>query len=128
MSRKRLLLSAFLFMILSFLLNGNARLAAAEEEATICKGVFIDEVDLSGMTKSQAQAAVNDFVESLRNKGVAVMVGDNIVYSTMGNLGYTAKQMDDEINEALALGKKGNLIKRYKDLKDIEQGNKVYPL
>lgn len=127
MSRKRLFLSTFLFMILSFLFVGNAGSAAAQAEDTICKGVFIDEVDVSGMTKAQAQAAINDFVEGLRNKGVAVMVGDNIVYSTMGYFGYTA-QLTEDIDEALALGKKGNLIKRYKDLKDIEQGNKVFPL
>lgn len=128
MSRKRLLFSAFLLMLLSFLFGGNTKYAAAEEgNNTICKGVFIDDVDVSGMTKDQAKAAVNDFVESLRNKGVAVMIGDNIVSSTMGDLGYTT-EVNNEINQALALGRSGNLIKRYKDLKDIEHGNMVIPL
>ncbi|MDF2485917.1 MAG: hypothetical protein K0R46_2085, partial [Herbinix sp.] len=35
---------------------------------------------------------------------------------------------NDSIDTALSLGKSGNLIKRYKDMKDIEQGSIVYPL
>lgn len=128
MSRKSLIFSAFLFAMLSLIFVGNAKTVSAEENKnTICKGVFIDAVDVSGMTKAEAEAAVDNFIDSLRNKGVAVMVGNKIVYSTMGNLGYTYDP-NDNIEQALDFGKSGNLIKRYKDLKDIEQGNVVLPL
>lgn len=128
MRRKSTILSAFLFLALFILFWGNVKHASAEENNnTICQGVFIDNVDVSGMTKEEAKAAVDSYVESLRNKGLAVMVGDNIIYRTMGELGYTAVQ-NDNIDQALAFGKSGNLIKRYKDLKDIEQGNVVLPL
>lgn len=128
MSRKRFILSAIFVLSIFFVINGNASYASADEKDNrICKGVFIDEVDVSGMTKEEAQSAVASFVEGLKGKGVAITVGEDVVYTTLGDLGYTVEENDD-LDQALALGKSGNLIKRYKDLKDIEQGSVVYPL
>ena len=122
----RRIFSAILFLSLSLIL-GNAIYASAEEEKTICQGVTIDDVDVSGMTKAQAEEAVKGFVETLQAKGVAVRVHDNTIYATLGDLGYTT-DYSGIVNQALDLGQSGNLIKRYKDLKDIEQGNHTYSL
>ena len=128
MGRNKMIKSAILFLSISLLFMGNAVYASAEEkDNTICQGVFIDEVDVSGMTRTEAEAAVENLVDSIRSKGVAVKVHDEFVYATMGDLGYTYES-NDIISQALDLGKSGNLIKRYKDLKDIEQGNVVFPL
>lgn len=140
MGRKKIMMSAIFLLSISFLFMtrellfqfdlyaGNAVHASAKEnDNTIVKGVFIDEVEVSGMTREQAEAAVKDYVEGLRGKGVAVMIGSNVVYTTIGDLGYEMEE-NDNIDTALSLGKSGNLIKRYKDMKDIEQGSIVYPL
>ena len=128
MKKKKILISAIFLLSLSFLFIGNTFYASAvEDNDRICKGVFIDEVDVSGMTREEAEVAVNNFVEELRSKEVAIYVEDNVVNTTLGVLGYTYVP-NNNIDEALSLGKKGNLIKRYKDLKDIEQGSMVYPL
>lgn len=131
MRRTRNLLSAIFFLLL-FLLGtagtkNTVHASAEEKDHTICNGVFIDRVEVSGMTRKEAEAAVESYIESLKNKGVAITVGDNNVITTLGDLGY-ANEPNNNIDMALALGKSGNLIKRYKDLKDIEQGNIVYPL
>ena len=39
-----------------------------------------------------------------------------------------AFQDTSAVEEALAVGKTGNLIKRYKDKKDLEYGSKVFEL
>jgi len=126
MSRRRNILSAIFLLSISLLL-GNAAYASAEENSTICKGVFIDEVDVSGMTRAEAEAAVEEFVNGLCSKGVAIMVHENVVYTTLGELGYKYES-NDNIDQAFNMGKSGNLIKRYKDLKDIEQGSVILPL
>ncbi len=127
MGRRNIILSAVIVSLLLFFAGDKAVASAEEKDNTICKGVFIDEVDVSGMTREQAKEAVDQFVEGLKNKGIAVMVGEDVVYSTMGALGYKAEENED-IDQALALGKSGNLIKQYKDIKDIEQGSIIYPL
>lgn len=124
---KKVILSAIFLLTLCFVLNGNVFYASAAEKAnTICNGVFIDAVDVSGMTREEAQNAVDSFMVDLRSKGVAIMVNDDVVYTTLGDLGYTYEQ-NDNIDQALSLARSGNLIKRYKDTKDIEQGRIVYP-
>ncbi|HKL98723.1 MAG TPA: VanW family protein [Mobilitalea sp.] len=128
MSRRRICLSATLFLSIFLTFMGRAFYASAEEnDNRICRGVFIDEVEISGMTETEAQSAVDAFAEKLRGKGIAIQVGDNTVFTTLGELGYTYEP-NDNIKQALALGTAGNLIKRYKDIKDIEQGNVIYPL
>ena len=100
---------------------------ASKKEDTIAKGVFIDTVDISGMTVQEAQSALKEHIEELRSKSFAVLIGDSTIVITMGELDYTYEP-NNHIKHAIGLGKSGNLIKRYKDNKDIEHGKKVYPL
>jgi len=127
MGRNRFLFSVIMLVAVFFLFGTAAKEVYAENESTICKGVFIDQVDVSQMTASQAGAAVARYLEDLRSKKIAVMVGNNLVQTDLASLGYTADYAD-AIAQALKFGKSGNLIKRYKELKDIEQGNVVLPL
>jgi vancomycin resistance protein YoaR len=127
MGRNRFVFSAILLIAISFLYGGTTKEVFAQNNTTICKGVFIDQVDVSQMTGDQARAAVGEYIESLRNKRVAVMVDNNIVQTDLKNLGYTTDYAD-AVKQALRFGRSGNLIKRYKELKDIEQGNVVLPL
>lgn len=97
------------------------------DDNIICKGVYIDTIDVGNMTKEQAEAAVNDYIASLQNKKVTIKVGDHKVEKTMAELGCTAVA-NDYVEDALAAGKTGNLIKRYKELKDIENDKLVFNL
>ena len=128
MKKFSIYLFAVFLSFVSFVTFGQALNAKAQTtEDRICKGVFINQVDISGMTKKEAQDAMDQYLSDLRSKSIAIFVDDSIVYTTMGDLGYTYEP-NDYIEQALSLGKSGNLIKRYKDMKDIEQGKVVYPL
>lgn len=128
MKLRKVILSAIFILSVSLMFLGNAFLVSAEEDdSRICQGVFIDEVNVGGMTKEEAEEAVQNFVKDLQSKVLAVFVDENVVYTTLGELGYT-NEANNHIEEALGFGQKGNLIKRYKDLKDIEHGGMVFPL
>ena len=118
---------AVIILTISFLVFGNALCAYAADENRITKGVFIDEVDVSGLTVKEAEEKVDDFVNELREREISIKVDENIVSTKLGDLGYSYK-MGDSIDKALDLGTAGNLIKRYKDLKDIAYGGVSYPL
>ena len=124
----RYIFSMFLMAFALVLIwNTHTAYAANQEEDTIVNGVFIDTVDISGMTVREAQAALKKHIEGLRSKSFALIIGDNTRVITMGELGFTY-EANNHIKYAIGLGKSGNLIKRYKDNKDIEHGKKVYPL
>lgn len=96
-------------------------------DSRICAGVYIDDVDISNMTKEEAQKAVNDYVDNLKNKKLSIKIDDNIISVTMGAIGYDYKE-NDYIDQVMQVGKTGNLIKRYKEIKDIEKQQLVYNL
>ncbi|MDE7206664.1 MAG: VanW family protein, partial [Lachnospiraceae bacterium] len=107
---------------------GKTGVQAREENDTILSGVYIGEVDLSGMTVDEAAQAVNQFVESLKSRNVTLGVaGERYVAVTVGELGLKWENTD-VLTEAASVGKKGNFIKRYMALQDLKKGNKVYDL
>ncbi len=90
---------------------------AAEE--TIRDNVYIGSVNVGGMTAEEASAAIDEYIEELNN-GETVLVG-NIGSATVSNtelgISYNA---EETIKSALSIGKSGNLLSRYKDIRDTE--------
>ena len=97
----------------------------AEENKTIHKGVYADTVDLSGLTREEALGAINFYVEELKDTRISLLIGDEeSVDVTARQLGLKWKN-EELVDEALSLGTTGNIIDRYKTLKDLEYENKV---
>lgn len=98
----------------------------------IKNGVFIGfsenekVLDLSGMTAMEAENAVAEYITGLGEVEItAVAGGEHEVTVTAGELGivWTNPQI---IQEALELGTDGNVVQRYKAIKDLEHENKVF--
>ena len=128
MKKVKFLIPVFALLTFAFLSGSIYSRARAEERSdTICKGVYIDTINISGMTGVEAKEAVYALITDLQNKQIAIVVGDEVVYTSMKNLGYRCEP-NNYVEQALGLATEGNLIKRYKDTKDIEQGKIIYPL
>lgn len=96
------------------------------------KGVYIGPVDIGGMTLEEAKAETEKYIDSLKAKTATLSIGSigdevDTAIATMEDFGLTWTN-ENVLKEALALGKSGNLIKRYKDKKDIENHNVIYEL
>lgn len=102
--------------------------AQAQGNDTIKTGVYAGVVDLSGKTGTEAAAAIESYVEELRATEITLLAADNNeVIITAGDLGITWSNTD-LVNEALELGTHGNVIQRYKALKDLEYDNYTFDL
>lgn len=101
--------------------------AYAGEAETIKDGVYIGNIDVGGMTRDEATAAVDAYVEEMDRAVLTLSVGEKSIEVTGDELGVTFSDMS-LIDEAMDVGRSGNLIKRYKDKKDLEHGNKVIEL
>lgn len=93
----------------------------------IAMGVYVEEVNVSGMTKEEAKAAVEEYVAGKAQEKITLAVGEEELNVSREDLG-VAWNNEEVLDEALGLGKSGNLIRRYKALKDLEFENKVYDL
>lgn len=103
------------------------KIYADSKSNTIPDGVYVDKVSLGGKTADEAEALVNEYVKNLGSKKFTLTVDGHNVKTTLDELGFSCVK-NNYIEEASHLGKTGNLIKRYKELKDIEKHTRVYNL
>ena len=99
--------------------------AKETDDATIPANVYIGEVSVGGMTVDEAKEAVTDYVKDTTDVDVVLKAGEKSVTVKAEELGLgwgNTKVAEEAVN----IGKSGNLIKRYKDQKDLENENKVY--
>lgn len=95
---------------------------------TISEGVYIGGVNVSGKTIQEAKEAVEAYVEELKGLTVTFRVMDgNEIEVTAGDMGLRWTN-PDAAQDAVALGKKGNIVQRYKALQDLRHENKVFDL
>lgn len=98
----------------------------ASSRDVIQNNVYIGDIDVSGMTRSQAENAVSEYVDSLNDKEITLLtVDDKQVTVTASELGIYWKNKS-VAKEAAELGKKGNIVARYKALMDVKHSAKVY--
>lgn len=124
---KYLVIAATVFVMVAVCTIIGVTTFADTDEHLIGKGIFIGPVEVSQMTEEQATQAVTEYVQQLKEKTVSIEVDQNTVQTTIGDLGYEVID-NDFVEEALKVGKSGNIIKRYKELKDIEKDKLVFDL
>lgn len=100
---------------------------AEEKEDVMVSGVCIDGMDVSGMTEDEIKAAVWEHVNALSGSSVTFIVGENSVQVPVSQLGFGA-DVDHIYDEAAGLCKKGNIVKRYKDMKQLQTEGMNYKL
>lgn len=102
--------------------------AHAAGQDTIKTGVYAEDINLSGKSGTEATAAIEAYLEKLSGVTVTVITVDNQpVQTTAGELGI-AWANPGLVSEALVLGTQGNIIERYKELKDLENEGYVFDI
>ncbi len=96
----------------------------AAEDGRIAKGVYIGNIAVGGMTAEEAEEAVRAYVESAGQAVFSLNAGENSIEVTGAELGASFQNMN-VIHKAMDVCRSGNLIKRYKDKKDLENGGVV---
>lgn len=126
---KKLVSVGFITCVAALLLILQPLHAEAKETGTIKEGVYAGEISLSGLTAEEATAEINAYVDSLKDCLITLkgMEKEQAVTVTAEELGICWSN-PEVVNEALAFGTKGNVIQRYKALKDLERENKVYDI
>lgn len=100
----------------------------AEEKETIKTGIFAGDIELSGMSAEQAETVLTTYIDGLRDTEITLLAGGNHpVVVTAGDLGMEWGN-PELVSEAMEVGTHGNVIERYKILKDLEHENLVYPI
>lgn len=99
---------------------------AKASSPTIKEGVFADQDSLAGMTAEEADAMIREKIARMGNSQVTLLVaGGHEVTVTADALGIEWAN-PEIVQEASRLGTEGNVIQRYKAMKDLQFENKTY--
>lgn len=104
-----------------------AQAADTASDSVIHTGVYIDGMDMSGKTAAEAREELEAYADEMAAETLTLYIGENQLQPTLSTLGLECTNLD-VTEEALQLGKTGNIIQRYKDRKDLEHENKNYQL
>lgn len=122
-----------LSMVLAVVRAGEDENAGAEEpeqmivsrmEMPDSNAVYIDNIDVTNMSLSQAEKALSDHLEKLKNDTIILNAGPVTASTTPGAMGldYANKGV---VEEALSIGKKGNVLKRFLAEKEIMENGPI---
>lgn len=93
------------------------------KEGVISEGVTINGINVSGMTKEEAQSAVDAYISSMSGAQIDLHINEHIVTVPVSEFGFSC-DAKDVAEQAVELGKSGNIVKRYKESKEIEMNGK----
>ncbi len=95
----------------------------SQEEYRIKEGIYISGVDVSGMTAEEAAETMETYVEGLKDTEITLLAaGGNEVVITAGDMGLNWENKE-VVSEAVNIGQEGNVIVRYKMVKDLQHDN-----
>ncbi len=101
---------------------------SAADDGQIAKGVYIGPVDVSGMSVDEAESAVSSYIDELSEKSITLHVDEGEETEFCGNDIDLYWSNTGIVEEAYALGHQGNLVERYKALKDLENNRHVFDI
>lgn len=122
-------LFAIVIMIVSITLMTIPGIADAvnkqKKTDTAVAGVYIEDIDIKGMSSKEIKKAVKKYVKNITDSKITLSVDDNTAEVTIGELGYYWSNTEIA-DEAIEFANSGDVIKRYKESKDIENNNIVF--
>lgn len=95
-------------------------------EGKIETGIYVDEIDISGMTQSEAGEAVEAYVAGFGDAQITLHApeeGEITVSAADLGLKWGNREI---LEEAANFGRDGDILQCYKELRDLEYKNKVY--
>lgn len=101
---------------------------AESGEPRIETGIYIGDVDVSGLTEAEAVQKVQDYIDEISQSKITLNAMNNNSHTVPAEeIGLTWTNAD-VVAQAVKVGKSGNIVERYKLLKDLEHENLVFPL
>ena len=98
------------------------------DKTKIAKNVHIGALDVSGMTKKEAQKALKKTLKKAKKQTVSLGVGDDSTEIALKDLGVSIKDYKKLAGRALDYGSKGSVNKRHKRIKALKKEPYVVPL
>jgi len=113
--------------VIGMLSGMQLKVKAGTNDNRISEGIYIESVYIGGMTVEEAQVALDAYIAQLSETNFTLTAGDKQISVNASDMGFAVTN-EGIVEEAMSVGKTGSLLKRYKDLTDLEHGDLVLTL
>ena len=118
-NRQSMFLLGFALVVAVLVIGGiefsMQRSVKKRDDGTILRGVYIGDIDVSGMTNKEAVAAVEATLETYCAEKIEFQLETGgAVKAELGELGLDAKDIEGTVKRAERYGKSGNTVSAYK--------------
>lgn len=104
------------------------RINGENPQATICEGIYAGDISLSGMTLVEAEQAISAYIGAFSQTEITLnLSAEQAIQTTAGELGIRFGN-PEILEEAVSFGRRGNILKRYKEMADLAANNQVYEI
>lgn len=113
-------------VLAAFIAAGVAVMPAQAKEGKIETGIYVDDIDISGMTETEAGEAIEAYVSTFGDTQITLHApeeGEITVSAADLGLKWGNREI---LEEAANFGRDGDILQCYKELRDLEYKNKVY--
>lgn len=113
-------------VLAAFIAAGVAVMPAQAKEGKIEAGIYVDDIDISGMTETEAGEAIEAYVSTFGDAQITLHApeeGEITVSAADLGLKWGNREI---LEEAANFGRDGDILQCYKELRDLEYKNKVY--
>ncbi len=99
---------------------------AQARETVIHKGIYVNDIDLADKSPEEARKEIEEYVSSFADTQITLHIEEEgEIVATAADLGL--KWGNEEIlDELTSFGRDGDILRCYKELKDLEHKNKTY--
>lgn len=130
MRQRRRLICAGLVVLFFFCIGlcvygGLRRYVNRIPEGVILDNVYIGKVDVSGMSREEAAAAVEDHYQEHLAYTAVLEVQDQTAEATMEELGLEAVDVDKLVDKALDYGREGTVWSRFQKIRKLKKEKAV---
>lgn len=94
-------------------------------ENKVAENVYVGPVNAAGMTKAQLKKTLEEQQEKLKATKVTLLIEEVKEATTLEELGFGYRDIDEVVNQAFSYGKEGSKWERYHALKDISKEKMV---
>ena len=101
--------------------------AAENPEGVVADGVMVEGIELSGMTKEEAEEVVAEYFEGFKTGSLLLSFNGSETEITFEELGITWDN-PNLVEEAMSHGKSGNVLQRYKETTRLRKEGLVLDL
>ena len=95
-------------------------------EGTIWNNIYIESVDVSGMTAKEAASALEDKTLEYQKATITLVAEEVETDVTLEELGFQMVDMEQLVKKAVSYGKKGSVWSRYKEIKRLKENAQKY--